>query len=183
MTAIKTQFISDCLREVHIRLMGSCKELNREQVLWRPAPQANNIGFILWHVARAEESLTTSLRGRRPELWVEESWHKKFGQPVDSPDPGDRMGLQALAIPEPSVLLGYLEAVHDRTLELVSTLRDDELDRVPVPSRPGVSLGVAMRHLITHKNNHHGQIDYIRGLQDQSWDLPKGTGILLPPSS
>lgn len=31
--------------------------------------------------------------------------------------------------------------------------------------------------LITHKNNYHGQIDYIRGLQDEVWDLPAGTGM------
>ncbi len=31
----------------------------------------------------------------------------------------------------------------------------------------------------THKNNHHGQIDYIRGLQDEVWDLPPGTGMNL----
>ena len=38
----------------------------------------------------------------------------------------------------------------------------------------------ALRHLITHKNNHHGQIDFLRGLQDPNWDLPAGTGMTLP---
>lgn len=31
--------------------------------------------------------------------------------------------------------------------------------------------------MITHKNNHHGQIDYIRGLLQSDWDLPPGTGM------
>ena len=36
-------------------------------------------------------------------------------------------------------------------------------------------------YLITHKNHHQGQIDFIRGLQDDEWDLPPGTGIVLTP--
>jgi len=38
----------------------------------------------------------------------------------------------------------------------------------------------SLRHLITHKNNHHGQIDYLRGLQEEARDLPRGTGVVLP---
>jgi hypothetical protein len=43
-----------------------------------------------------------------------------------------------------------------------------------------MTIGAALRHGITHKNNHHGQIDYIRGLQEEEWDLPRGTGVVLP---
>lgn len=49
------EFITDCLAGVHMRLTGSCNGLTREQALWRLAPQANNIGFVLWHFARAED--------------------------------------------------------------------------------------------------------------------------------
>jgi len=45
------EFIADCLAGVHIRLLGSCNGMTRDQALWRPAPHANNIGFLLWHVA------------------------------------------------------------------------------------------------------------------------------------
>ena len=43
-----------------------------------------------------------------------------------------------------------------------------------------MQLADVLRHLATHKNNHHGQIDFLRGLQQDDWDLPPGTGVRLP---
>jgi len=169
-------FISDCLEQVQIRLMGTCEGMTQEEVSWRPAPYANNIGFILWHVTRAEDNLVTRLESG-PTLWVSDGWHKKFDQPVDSPDPGDRMGLRALAIPDLTVLMGYAQAVGEQTRRLMGDLTADRLDQ---PIGPQQTVAGTLRHLITHKNNHHGQVDYIRGLQNQNWDLPLGTGSVLP---
>ena len=84
-----------------------------------------------------------------------------------------------LPIPPLDTLLDYLEAAHARTLELVSALTAERLDASPDPETPGRTFGSSLRHLISHKNNHHGQIDYIRGLQDEVWDLPAGTGMNL----
>ncbi len=170
------EFISQSLQQVHIRLLATCHGLTDEQVLWRPSPHSNNIGFILWHVARAEDDVASRLRNGESSLWVSSRWHEKFGQPVDSPDPGDRMGLRSLPIPPVAILTAYLEAVYPRTQETVSGLTEKDLDG-PSSDR---TTGMSLRHLITHKNNHHGQIDYIRGLQDESWDLPRGTGVRLP---
>jgi len=100
---------------------------------------------------------------------------------VDAPDPGDRLGLRAVNIPEMEVLIGYLEAVNARTSEYLGQLTEDDLWRVPDPAQTGPSKVVSLRHLITHKNHHQGQIDFIRGLQDDVWDLPPGTGMALTP--
>ena len=173
-------FISDTLREVQLRLLATCEGLTQDQVLWRPSPQANNIGFILWHLTRGEDNVISNLSGPEPALWVSQGWYEKFNQPVDAPDPGDRMGLQSLPIPDLEVLVGYSKAVHEQSQSFFSTLPEDRLDEAQDPTRPQRTMAMALRHLITHKNNHHGQIDYIRGLQDQGWDLPPGTGIVLP---
>ena len=45
-------------------------------------------------------------------------WHEKFGQPVDAPDPVDRISLRVLAIPDLTVLLGYSQAVGERTQDV-----------------------------------------------------------------
>lgn len=173
-------FISDCLAQVHLRLLATCEGLSREQLLWRPAPTANNIGFILWHLARHEDARVTETGNLKEDVWATESWHERFGQPATAPDPGDRMGLRALAIPALEVLTGYAEAVHQRTARYVSGLTEERLDVPLDPTRPEYPVGGSLRHLITHKNNHHGQIDYLRGLQDEGWDLPRGTGVVLP---
>ena len=173
-------FISDTLRQVHLRLMATCQGLTQDEVLWRPTPYANNIGFILWHLTRAEDNVISTLSSPEPALWVSQGWHDRFNQPVESPDPGDRMGLQSLSIPGLDVLLGYSEAVREKAESFFSALPGDRLDEARDTTRPKRTVAMSLRHLITHKNNHHGQIDYIRGLQDQSWDLPPGTGIVLP---
>ena len=173
-------FISDCLAQVHLRLMATCEGLSTEQVLWRPAPTANNIGFILWHLARGEDARITSTGKLADDIWATESWHEKFDQPVTAPDPGDRMGLRALAIPSLEVLAGYAEAAHQRTLKYLSGLTPGVVDQAPDPERPDLTVAGSFRHLITHKNNHHGQIDSLRGLQEEAWDLPRGTGVVLP---
>jgi uncharacterized damage-inducible protein DinB len=173
-------FISQSLIQAQVRLLASCKGLAREQVLWRPAPFANNIGFNLWHLARSEEAIVHHLGGQQPELWESEGWHKRFGQPVEAPDPGDTSVLRDLPIPELGVLVDYLQAVHQRTLALVSELRQEALDGAPDQSRPDHTLAVSLRHLTTHKNNHHGQIDFIRGLQDDMWNATPGIGIVPP---
>ena len=174
-------FIWQSLIQAHVRLLASCDGLTREQVLWRPAPHANNIGFNLWHLGRSEEAITRHLGGRQPDLWESEGWHKRFGQPVDAPDSGDRGGLRDLPIPELDVLVDYLQAVHQRTQAAVSELAPDRLDAAPDPARPEYTLAVSLRHLITHKNNHHGQIDFIRGLQDETWNATPGIGVVPPP--
>ena len=175
-------FISQSLSQVHIRLLATCDGLTQEQALWRAAPHANNIGFILWHLARGEDRRIASLQGSRSELWESQGWYRAFGHPVGSPDPGDRMGLRALPVPALDVLTGYLKAAHDQTLEFLSALTADNLGVAPNPSQPERTTAALLRHMITHKNNHHGQIDYIRGLQDETWDLPPGTGLVLTPS-
>ena len=90
------------------------------------------------------------------------------------------MGLRALAIPDLAVLMGYAQAVGEQTRRLMGDLTAERLDQPIGSSRPGQSVAGNLRHLITHKNNHHGQMDYIRGLQNQIWDLPPGTGAVLP---
>ena len=177
------QFISDSLAQVQYRLMETCDGLSQEQVLWRSVPGTNNIGFILWHVSRSQDNTASALAGGAPPIWETDGWYEKFGQPIDSPDPGDKMGLQSLSIPSLEVLTGYCTAAHNRTMKLLGELDPARLDQPIDPANPQRKLANSLRHAITHKNNHHGQIDYIRGLQDQTWDLPPGTGVVLPETS
>ena len=132
MDAVK--FISDCLTEVHLSLMATCDNLTNDERLWRPAPTANNIGSVVWHLARNEDARITNTGKLGEDIWATELWYEGFGQPFTAPD----------------------------------------------PDQPDFTVAGSLRHLVTHKNNRHGQINYLRGLYDEAWDLPRGTGIVLP---
>ena len=182
-----TQFISDCLAQTHLRLMTTCDGLTEDQMAWRPAPTSNNIGFILWHVARNEDGRVSRTAGRQGDfehdLWVTGGWFERFGQPETAPDPGDRLGLRSLKIPEPTVLISYAEAVNSRTARFVEALEDARLADYMGAREQQETVSDSLRHVIVHKNNHHGQIDYLRGLQEDDWDLAPGTGRILPGQS
>ena len=64
------------------------------------------------------------------------------------------------------LLLGYLDAVHARTVAYVAGLTADELDRI-VDERwdPPVSLGVRLVSVLADDLQHAGQAAYVRGLQ------------------
>ena len=145
------EFVSQGLQQVQIRLDASCAGLTREQVLWRPLPHANSIGFILWHMTRAEDNRAASLMGKAP-LWESQGWFARFGQPVDAPDPGDKAGLRAVSIPALEVLTGYAEAAYQQTKELLSSVTEDNMESAPDPSEPKRTLGASLRHMVTHKN-------------------------------
>ena len=177
-------FIADCLAQTHLRLTATCEGLSAEQMAWRPAPTANNIGFILWHMSRNEDGRVSRTAGRQgdyeQDLWVTGGWFEQFGQSETAPDPGDRLGLRSLAIPEPNVLISYAEAVSSRTGRFLESLDHSRLDEHMGGSESQQTLGGSLRHVIVHKNNHHGQIDYLRGLLEEDWDLTPGTGGILP---
>lgn len=68
--------------------------------------------------------------------------------------------LRALAIPSLDVLVGYAEAVHGPTAGYVSGLTPEGLELAFDPARPEHFIAGSLR-------------------QDEAWDLPTGTGVVL----
>ena len=140
------KFITDCLAQTHLRLAATCDGLTGAQMIWRPAPTANNIGFILWHVSRNEDSRITAA-ARQPagasapfaaDLWVADGWHVQFGQPPHAPDPGDRQGLRPTAHPPARRPAGLRRSrpPPDGTVPLRPTLHRPGYPHRPRPAGP-----------------------------------------------
>ncbi len=165
-------FISNCVAQVHLRTTATHKDLSTQQLLWRLTPVSNNIGFVHWHVGRFEDTRITNTGKSGEDLWVTGNGHKKFGQPVTTPDPRDRMGLRQLAIPSLEPPVEYAEVVHQRTSDYINGLPSEDLDNSPDAAVSEITVSGSLRHLVTHKNHHRGQIDYLCGLQAEAWDLP-----------
>ncbi|MFC1886854.1 DinB family protein [Thermodesulfobacteriota bacterium] len=174
-------FIEQCLIEVYVRLTKSMQGLTREDFIFRPAPHANCIAEVAFHLARAQDRMVAVRAGLGPELWESQKWFARFGYPRAQSRSGDFRILRDLNLttPDPAILGAYLDSLHENTCTKVRELSPEDLDRAPDPAQPEYTLAVYFRHLIVHCNNHHGQIDYIRGLLQEKWDLPPGTGIIL----
>ena len=70
---------------------------------------------------------------------------------------------------DPSTLIGYHEAVHERTLSYLEAVDADELDRI-IDYRwdPPVTVGVRLVSVINDGMQHVGQANYLRGLLERS---------------
>jgi uncharacterized damage-inducible protein DinB len=171
-------FIRHSLNQVHERLLATLQGLDEPTLVWRPAPEANAIIEIVWHVARADDRLGRRTSGLGPEVWSSQQWHRPFGLPGGSDPDGAYQFLRgARVMPRLETIVAYMNAVHTDTLDRLTRLAPEDLDRVPDPARPQWTVAACFRHMITHKNNHHGQIDYLRGLRQPGWDLPPGSGV------
>ncbi len=175
------KFIEQCYNQMHERLAATLQGLTEEQLLWRPAVHANCIAEIAFHTIYARDRMFRSSAGLGPVLWESQEWYKRFGYPKDLPTINWIPILRGLHLPPPKVedLLAYMDAIHKDTIDKLHKLTPADLDRVCDP-KTGRLVGFYVRHLITHTNNHHGQIDYIRGLMQPGWDLPPGTGMVQP---
>ena len=80
MTTI-AQFLRQTLRNQHNLLDQAVGDLTLEQLHWvPPGTNANHIGFTLWHYVRTEDNIVQFiLQDRKPTIWVEGSYHEKWG--------------------------------------------------------------------------------------------------------
>lgn len=147
-------------------------------MLWRPTPTANNIAFNLWHISRGEEAIANIIEPSIKEVWTSEGWREKFGhtQQTDSEKKID--AILNLPMPDLPILTGYLQSTFHKTMSILAKLNDQSLELSIDDDKPEYTIEIYLAHLATHKNSHHGQIDYIRGLQSPNWSAKSGVGMI-----
>jgi hypothetical protein len=141
--------------------------LSPEQLAERPSPNANSIGWLVWHLARVQDDHIAALADRE-QAWTSDGWHERFALPFDADDTGCGHSSEQVAQVrglEAEQLVGYLDAVHAATVEYVRPLTPDDLGHV-VDERwdPPVTLGVRLVSVVNDDQQHVGQAAFIRGL-------------------
>ena len=163
--------VSELLIELYDRIPSLARTvvegLDTDQLAESPAPGANSIGWLVWHLARVQDDHVAEIR-EAEQVWARGDWADRFDL---APDPSN-IGYghtveEAIAVhPEgPGVLVEYLEAVQDRTVAWLATLGPAELDRVVDDSwDPPVTMGVRLVSVADDCLQHLGQAAYLRGL-------------------
>ena len=141
--------------------------LGAEQLRQAPAPGANTIGWLVWHLTRVQDHHVAELLGTE-QVWVSGDWARRCGLEPDPSNTGYGHGPDDVAAvqPEgPGVLLGYLAEVDARTKSMLERLAADDLDRI-VDRRwdPPVTMGVRLVSVADDCLEHLGQAAYVRGL-------------------
>lgn len=140
--------------------------LTPDQLAQSPAPGANSIAWLVWHLTRIQDDHVADVAGSE-QVWTADGWARRFDLPFDDAEHGYGMDADdaAKVRADAELLAGYHHAVHARTTEYLATLSDTDLDRVVDTNwDPPVTLGVRLVSVVTDDLQHAGQAAYVRGL-------------------
>jgi hypothetical protein len=157
-----------CVQMEHLK-RGTTRVLNgltEAEVAWRPGPQANSIGLLLFHAARFEDFTISSKVLEKPALWESEKWYEKLKMPVNETGAGyTAEQIVGFVAPNLQDLRAYYDAVRANTVTCVQNLPPEKLDKKIALPFGEFSLGSLFALIINHQAQHLGEISYIRGLQ------------------
>ena len=158
------EYTENALQRVHDFMALAFADLTPEQLWYRPAVEANSIAWVGWHLTRGLDRRVSDM-DRGEQTWIAGRWYEKYGLPANPKDYGMGHTSDQVDAVRPSgsdVILGYYDAVYQRTLKFLATPDADNHDRVLDDS--GNTLAEEMVGMSTGNLQHIGQVGYIRGL-------------------
>ncbi len=149
--------------EVHAAVGG----LAPDQLGARPAPGANSVAWLIWHLTRVQDDHIADAF-ELDQVWLAQDWQKTFGLDLPRRDTGyghTPAKVAKVQVDSGDLLTGYYDAVHAQTLEQLRDVAAKDLERV-VDERwdPPVTLGVRLVSVLSDDLQHVGQAAYVRGL-------------------
>ena len=159
--------IQMALGEYMDQLRKALDGLTPEERRFQPAPQAHHIDFVVWHMARVEDSWINRFAQRTDQIWTRDGWFQRFGIPED----GHGYGFTAEQVADLprfdlDEMMAYADSVRRETLRYLEGLTHDDLAISPGPDvRPGYTIGRMFSHVIVEESQHVGQVAYLRGIQ------------------
>ncbi|MEX2550882.1 MAG: DUF664 domain-containing protein [Nitriliruptoraceae bacterium] len=163
------------LDEAFTRIPGVVRrtldDIDPAALTWRVEPGANTIGWLVWHLTRIQDDHVAEL-AETDQVWLAEDWARRFGLSEATPETGYGHTHEQVSAIRPDgadALLGYLDRVTERTRDFLTTIGDDDLDRVVDRSwDPPVTMGVRLVSVIGDNLQHAGQAAYLRGVYDRT---------------
>ncbi|MFI6871605.1 DUF664 domain-containing protein [Nocardia sp. NPDC050406] len=161
------ELLTDAFGRIKENVHGAVAGLTEKELATRLDAESNSIAWLIWHLTRVQDDHVSEVAGTE-QTWLADGWAKRFELPFDDAATGYGQGPAEVAALEgisAELLLGYHDAVHDRTIEYVRGLTDADLPRV-VDTRwdPPVTLGVRLISVIDDDIQHSGQAAFIRGV-------------------
>ena len=142
----------------------ACDGLTDEQLFHQPTPDTNSIAWLVWHMSRVRDLLTSSISGER-EVWIANDWAGRFDLKAGDTGIGDSPEKVAAFHVDRSLLMGYLDDAHDATMRRLSMITPEQFDQPVVyvlgDSRPVWRARVGRAG---DSAQHNGQIAYLRGM-------------------
>ncbi len=159
------ELLADAYGRVRDTVRRTVSGLSADQLAARVDEDANSIAWLCWHLTRVQDDHVAGAFG------VDQVWPRfmdEFGLPFGAADIGyghSSAQVAEVRVSSGDMLIGYHEAVHAQTVELVSGLTDADLTRVVDEGwDPPVTLGVRLVSVISDGLQHAGQAAFVRGI-------------------
>lgn len=168
---LATEVLRDAFGRVREEVSGVLSGLAPDEVLWRPDPEGNSIGWLVWHLTRIQDDHLAGV-GQVDQVWTVAGWYERFGRPYQRQDHGyghSASDVGRFAASDPALLEGYHTAVHALTLEVLDGMAATDYARI-VDRRwdPPVTAAVRLVSVVSDTLQHVGQAAYVRGLLERS---------------
>jgi uncharacterized damage-inducible protein DinB len=149
--------------EVHAAVDG----LSPDELNARPAPDANSIAWLIWHLTRVQDDHIADASGL-DQVWLTQGWEKRFGLDLPRRDTGyghTSAKVAKVRVDSGDLLTEYYDTVHEQTLGYLHGLTAKDFERI-VDERwdPPVTLAVRLVSVLSDDLQHVGQAAYVRGL-------------------
>ena len=164
--SVANALLVDAFGRVQEAVHRAVEGLTREQLTHRIDPDANTIAWLVWHLTRIQDDHVCALAAVE-QTWHRDGWVERFGLPFgpDAHGYGHRsQDVAAVDVPG-ELLLGYHDAVHQRTVSYVQGLAEPEYDEIIDRSwDPPVTRAVRLVSVVGDDMQHVGQAAFIRGV-------------------
>lgn len=141
------------------------KDLTDEDLMKRPSDQDNPIGWLMWHKTRVEDCAFAAVAGAE-QVWTAGKWHEKFDMPPEPKQIGFGDSLEQVMNLKftKQDLIGYANAVRERTTALLDGLSSEDLEKEMTDiGGNAIKTGDYLGRVATDYHQHCGQICYLRG--------------------
>ena len=158
--------LRDLFDRVATNVHGAVEGLDEAALTHRVSGSANSIAWLVWHLTRVQDDHVAEAAGIE-QVWTAQDWVTRFGLPFPPEATGYGQGSDEVAAVRAGadLLLGYYDAVHERTLQYLGEITDADLDRI-IDRRwdPPVTLGVRLVSIADDDVQHAGQAAFVRGV-------------------
>ncbi|HYJ68711.1 MAG TPA: DUF664 domain-containing protein [Nocardioidaceae bacterium] len=162
--------LTDSFGRVREIVRGVVEGLTADDLAYRLDSEANSIGWLVWHLTRVQDDHIADAAGS-DQVWLVDGWQQRFDLPLDPLATGYGHGssdVAAVRVESPDLLIGYHDAVWERTVDYVRGLADDDFARVVDEAwDPPVTLGVRLVSVLSDGLQHAGQAAFVRGVLER----------------
>lgn len=165
-TTMLRTILLDSFARIQDQVRSVLDGLGDQDARWRPDPEANPIGWLVWHLSRVTDDHIAALADVE-QVWPSQGFADRFALPYPAEAIGygqssDDVGRFRA---EPTALLEYHRATQQLVREYLGNLELAELERVVDDAwDPPVTAAVRLISVLGEAIAHIGQAQYVRGM-------------------